>query len=917
MSEIQPSLDDGIDTGGTDAEEPNTEPVTAADGDAGNGTGDVPPTGDGSPPGGSGGGLNRVSLVSEVEQSYMGYAMSVIIGRALPDVRDGLKPVHRRCLFAMSEMGNRYNRATIKSARVAGEVNGKFHPHGDNTIYETIVRMAQKFNMRYPLVEGQGNFGSVDGDPAAAPRYTEMRMERITEMLLADLDKETVDFVPNYDETLMMPSVLPTRIPNLLINGSDGIAVAMATKMPPHNLGEVIDACIEVVNNPAATVADLLEHVKGPDFPTGAIINGRAGIVEAYTTGRGTISVRSRAEIVQGDSHDSIIVTEIPFQVNKAMLITRIAELVKAKKIEGITELRDESDKEGLRIAIELRRGEIAQTVLNKLFKHSALETTYAINNNALVNGEPRQVNLKDIIDCFIGHRREVIARRTTYLLRQNRGQGHVTEGQSVALANIDEVVELIKQARNREAAQEALLARTWQATSIESLLSRAERDIVRPLDLEPQYGFQPQAEDATAPGQYALSPRQASAILEMRLHRLTNLEQEELIENYKSIVATIRDLLEIQGSDDRVNEVIVEELVEVKEQFADERRTEIRDAAEDLTDKALIKPQDVVITISHQGYAKAMPVDEYNVQRRGGKGITGVKTREDDFTEQVLVTHNHNTLLMFTTRGRVFGLDAYKVPLASRVARGYPLVNLLRLDDDEKVACVFAVQEMDESGYLLFATARGLIKRTLFSEYSRIRSSGLIALKIADDDQLIGVERTSGEDDIILVQSSGKLVRFKESTVRPVGRNAQGVRGIRLRDEDRAISLIVPQENGVLLTVSAHGIGKRVRFDEFSVKGRANLGMIAVRTTDNTGSLIGALQVYDGDHLLLLNQQGKFIRIDADTISLLGRYAAGVKLMNASADNPVIEVDRLADMEIAVETSGDAEQGQGTDDWQ
>ena len=905
MSENQASIDAQEDASVDSASEPVSEAPPVSDDVAGNGGDGMPPAGDGTPPGQGGGGVNRVSLTSEVEQSYMGYAMSVIIGRALPDVRDGLKPVHRRCLFAMSEMGNRYNRPTIKSARVQGEVHGKYHPHSDQSIYDTIVRMAQLFLMRYPLVDGQGNFGSVDGDPPAASRYTEMRMSRIAEMLLADLDKETVDFVPNYDETLTMPVVLPTRIPNLLINGSDGIAVAMATKMPPHNLGEVLDACIEVVQNPEATLDDLLKHVQGPDFPTGAIINGRAGIVDAYRTGRGTISVRSHAEIVEGDHHDSIVVTEIPFQVNKALLISRIADLVKTKKVEGITELRDESDKDGLRITIELRRGEIAQTVLNNLYRHTSLELTYAINNNALVNGEPRQVTLKEIIVEFLAHRREVIARRTVYLLRQSRSQGHVLEGQAVALANIDEIVELIKKAGDREEAHQALRDRSWEADSIEALLSRAERDIVRPLDLEDQYGFQSQ-EEGDATGLYRLSPRQANAILDLRLHRLTNLEQQELVDNYKEIVTTIRELLEIQDSDERVNELMIEELLEVKEQFADERRTEIRDAVEDLTDKALIKPQDVVITISHQGYAKAMPVAEYNVQRRGGKGVTGVKSREDDFTEHVMVAHNHSMLLMFTNRGRVYSLDAYKVPLTSRVARGYPLVNLLKLEDDEKVSCAFAVSDTDESGYLFFATQRGYIKRTKFDAYSRIRTNGLIALKIADDDQLIGVARTDGTNDIMLIQSSGKLARFKESDVRVMGRTARGVRGMRLRDDDRVISLIVPKEDGLLLTVSELGLGKRVKFDEFPVKSRGILGMRAVKITEKTGSLVNALQVFEGDHLLLLNQDGKFIRIDADTVSLLSRGASGVKLMNASPDNPVVEVDRLADEDAATEEIAD-----------
>ena len=898
MSEIEDPITEDLDSEEENEKPTDSDALEQASDGSNNGTGGVVPPGDGEPPDRSGGGMNRVSLVSEVEQSYMGYAMSVIIGRALPDIRDGLKPVHRRCLYAMEQMGNRYNRATIKSARVAGEVNGKFHPHGDQTIYETIVRMAQHFFMRYPLVEGQGNFGSVDGDPPAAPRYTEMRMEHITEMLLADLDKDTVDFTANYDDTLTMPEVMPTRIPNLLINGSDGIAVAMATKMPPHNLGEVIDACIEVIHNPDATIDDLIKYIQGPDFPTAGIINGRAGIVEAYKTGRGRILIRSRAEIVQGDTRDSIIITEIPFQVNKATLVERIAGLVKVKKVEGITEIRDESDKDGTRIVIELRRGEIAQTVLNKLYKHSALEIVYAINNTALVKGEPRQVNLRELIDCFLEHRREVIARRTQYLLRQNRSQGHVLEGQSVALANIDEIVELIKQSSNREEAQEALLARTWSAVDLEALLSRADRDIVRPLDLEDEYGFQRGEDEESSLGLYRLSPRQARAILEMRLHRLTNLEQQQLIDDFKNIVTAIRELLEIQGSDERVNEVIIEELTEVKEQFADERRTEIRDSVEDLTDKALIKPEQVVVTISHQGYAKSMPISEYNVQHRGGKGITGVRAREDDFTEHVVITHNHNVLLVFTNRGRVFGLDAYKIPLASRVSRGYPIVNLLKLADGEKVSCVFPVSELDDSGYLVFATRRGYFKRSKFSNFTRLRTNGLIALRIEDDDQLIGVARTSGSNNICLVKSSGRMVRFQESDVRAIGRAGRGVKGVRLRGEEQVISMIVPEQDGLICTVSEYGIGKRITLDHFKIRNRGGLGNILVKLAPRTGQLVNAIQVFEGDHLMLMNQGGKFIRINVDNISINGPYAAGVKLMNASAEDPIIEVDRIADVQ-------------------
>ena len=897
MSEIEEESSPNIQPDVDLENEQSLEAPEASSEGAGNGSNGDIPAGAGGPPSQGGGGMDRISLTTEVEQSYMGYAMSVIIGRALPDIRDGLKPVHRRCLFAMEQMGNRYNRATIKSARVAGEVNGKFHPHGDQTIYETIVRMAQHFIMRYPLVEGQGNFGSVDGDPPAAPRYTEMRMARITEMLLADLDKETVDFTPNYDETLMMPEVLPTRIPNLLINGSDGIAVAMATKMPPHNLGEVLNACIGVVQNPELTDDELIEHVQGPDFPTAGIINGRAGIVEAYKTGRGRISVRSRAEIVPGDGKDSIIVTEIPFQVNKATLIERIAGLVKEKKLEGITEIRDESDKDGLRIAIELRRGEIAQTVLNKLYKHTALETVYAINNTALDKGEPRTVTLRQIIEAFIEHRREVIARRTQYLLRQSRSQGHVLEGQSVALANIDEIVEAIKNASNREEAQQSLLSRTWEAANIEALLSRAERDIVRPLDLEEEYGFQQSENADSTGGEYALSPRQAAAILDMRLHRLTSLEHQKLVDDYKNIVDEIRNLLEIQDSDERVNEVIIEELTEVRDMFADERRTEIRETEEDLTDKALIKPQQVVVTLSHQGYTKAMPIEEYNVQNRGGIGITGIKVREDDFTEQVVITHNHNMLLMFTNQGRVFGLDAYKIPLASRTARGYPIVNLLRLNSEEKVTCIFPVAELDDDGFLFFATKKGMVKRTKFSDFSRLRASGLRAVKLDADDQLLSVEHTSGEDTICLAKSSGRMSIFLESDIRELSRIAKGVRGTRLKGDDQVIGLIVPKPNGFMCTVSQHGIGKRLAFDQFEVKHRASLGRIIMKASERTGQLVSALQVFEGDHLMLMNQSGKFIRISVDKIGVFGPYAGGVKLMAASAENPVVEVDRVAEV--------------------
>ena len=905
MNERTPILNDkeNDSSKGLDSEENN--PVVEPEADTTDGAGDGDdgtPTGGGSP-GDRGDGYSRISLVKEVEQSYLGYAMSVIIGRALPNVRDGLKPVQRRCLFAMHELRNYYNRPTIKSARVSGDVSGKFHPHGDQAIYETLVRLAQDFAMRYPLIEGQGNFGSVDGDQPAAPRYTEMRMQRISSMMLADIDEETVDLERNYDDTLDVPTVLPTRVPNLLINGSDGIAVALATKMPPHNLGEVVDACIATIENPDITVEGLMEHIQGPDFPTGAIVNGRAGIVQAYRTGRGSILIRSQAEIVENDNQDMIVVTEIPYQVNKANLIKRIAELVKAKRIEGITELRDESDKDGLRIAIELRRGEIGQTVLNLLYRYTDMEITYAFNCNALVDNVPRRVTLKDQIEYFLKHRREVIARRTQYRLRQSRARGHIIEGQAVALANIDEVLNLIRAANNRQEAEESLLSRAWNGNDIKALLSEAERDIVRPLDLEQEYGFLETTDDGIE-GQYALSPGQARAIVEMQLHRLTSLETEQLAQDYKDIVERLRDLLDIQDSDERVNQVMIEELTEIRDLFADPRRTEIRDAIEDLTAKALIKPQNVVITVSHLGYAKSIAADEYTVQNRGGKGVIGVKTKEDDFTQHVLVTHNHNTLLVFTNLGRVFWLDAYKIRMAGRTSRGYPLVNLLKLEEGESATYFFPLPEDTSDGYLLFATQNGIVKRTALSQFSRPRSVGLKAIKLDDGDRLIGVAHTDGHQDVMLIQSGARLVRFKESDIRAMSRVARGVKGMRLRGEDQVIGLVVPEEDGLLCTIDELGTGKRISLDQFRVQGRGSLGRV-VKKRD--AKLLSALQVFPGDHLMLLNESGKFIRIDADRISHLGVYANGVKLMNASTDDRVLEVVRVPAMGVEDDDAEDS----------
>ena len=895
MDDSKPDLSDSKDSSEKELNPSENEASIESDagggGDSGGGSNDS----SGEPPDDRNDGYTRVSLIKEVEESFLGYAMSVIIGRALPDVRDGLKPVHRRCLFAMHELNNYHNRPTIKSARVAGDVSGKYHPHGDQSTYETLVRMAQEFSMRYPLIEGQGNFGSVDGDPPAAPRYTEMRLQRITSMMLQDINEETVDFEPNYDDTLSMPSVLPARVPNLLINGSDGIAVAIATKIPPHNLGEVIDACIATIQDPEITIEGLMEHIKGPDFPTGAIINGRAGIVEAYTTGRGSIVIRSRAEVIQNGNQDMIVVTEIPYHVNKANLIKKIAELVKVKRIEGISDLRDESDKDGLRIAIELKRGEIGQTILNALYRYTELETSYSVNWNALVGNTPRRLTLKEQIEYFLAHRREIIARRTIFRLRRSRARGHTIEGQAIALANIDEVLTLIRQAESRAVAEEALLERTWDGSSIKSLLSEAERDIVRPLDLEEEYGFQSGEEGSN--NVYKLSPAQAKAIVELRLHRLTSLESDELSSNYKAIVDELRDLMEIQDSEDRAKQVMIEELTEVRDMFADERRTEIQDAITDLTAKALIKPQDVVITVSHNGYAKAIAAEEYSVQGRGGKGVIGVKTRENDFSQHVLVTHSHNTLLVFTNLGRVFWLDAYKIPMAGRNARGYPLINLLKFEEGERATCFFPISDKASTeGYLFFATRKGVVKRTLMSQFTRPRSVGLKAIRLDEDDQLVDVAHTDGRQDIMLVQSGARLVRFKESDIRAVARTARGVVGIRLRGDDEVISLIVPEESGMLCAIDELGKGKRVDLNLFNVKGRGNLGQLVKRRGVR---LAGALQVLPGDHLMLLSESGKFIRIEADKITQMSAYANGVKLMSASSEDHILDVVRVPPVEV------------------
>lgn len=802
-----------------------------------------------------------VNIEDELRQSYLDYAMSVIVGRALPDVRDGLKPVHRRVLFAMSELNNTFNRPYVKSARVVGDVIGKFHPHGDGAVYDTVVRMAQDFSMRYTLVDGQGNFGSIDGDPPAAMRYTEVRMDRIAAELLADLDHETVDFVPNYDGTLQMPEVLPTRVPNLLVNGSAGIAVGMATNIPPHNLREVVDGCLALLLDPALEIDDLMTYVRGPDFPTAAIINGRAGIVEAYRTGRGRIYVRARAEVIADEKsgRDTIVVHEIPYQVNKARLIERIAELVKEKKIEGISELRDESDKDGLRIVIELRRDVSGEVLLNNLYAQTQLQSVFGINCVALVDGQPRLLNLKQMLEAFIQHRREVVTRRSIFLLRRARGRGHIVEGQAVALANIDAVIDLIKASPGAAEARTALMARGWESAGVQVLLERAGSDACRPDGLDPAFGFRD--------GVYYLSEEQAQAILDLRLQRLTALEQDKLLEEYQSILDEIADLQEILASEVRLMQVIREELEAVRETFGDARRTEIRDSHEDLTDEDLIDDEDLVVTVSNDGYAKTQPLDAYQAQRRGGKGKAALSMKDEDFVAQLLVAGSKDTLLCFTNLGKVYWLKVWHIPQGSRTAKGRPLVNLLPLADSERVTAILPIRTYEEDRFVFMATANGTVKKTPLEQFSRPRSAGLIALELDEGNTLIGAALTDGQCDVLLLTSSGKAARFAESDVRAMGRTARGVRGIALRGEQRVIALIIPRADGFVLTASARGYGKRTPVDEFPRKGRGTQGVIAMQTSSRNGDLIGAVQVFAGDEIMLISNQGTLVRTDRKSV--------------------------------------------------
>jgi DNA gyrase subunit A len=841
----------------------------------------------------------RVNIEDEVRQSYLDYAMSVIVGRALPDVRDGLKPVHRRIFYAMHEASNAWNRPYVKCARIVGEVMGKFHPHGDSAIYDALVRMAQDFSLRYPLVDGQGNFGSIDGDNAAAMRYTECRLDKLAAELLADIDKETVDFGPNYDEKELEPLVLPSRIPNLLVNGSAGIAVGMATNIPPHNLSEIIDATLVLLDQPETTLDELIALVPGPDFPTAGIINGVAGVVEAYKTGRGRILVRAKCEIELDDNgRESIIVTEIPYQVNKTRLIEKIAEVVKEKKVEGISELRDESDKDGLRIFIEVKRADSAEVVLNNLYQHTQLQTVFGINMVALVDGQPRTLSLKQMLEAFIRHRREVVTRRTIFDLRKARARAHILEGLTVALANIDPMIELIKTSPTPEVARERLLARRWEAGLVRALLSDSGATISRPEDLAPELGLQ-------ADG-YQLTEVQAKEILDMRLQRLTGLEQDKLTEEYRDLLEAIRRLIAILEDPEQLLAVIRTELAELKAEFGDARRTVIQRTQEDLSIEDLITPEDMVVTLSHTGYAKTQPVATYRAQRRGGRGRSATAIREEDFIERILVAHSHDTILCFTSAGRVFWLKTFQFPNAGPNSRGRPIVNLLpSLAADEKVNAMLPVKEYPDDRYVFFATRHGVVKKTPLSDFSRPRSVGIWAIELDEGDRLVDVALTDGSRDVLLFASNGKAVRFAEAEVRAMGRTARGVRGITLTDESKVVTMLVAGE-GDILTATERGYGKRTPLDDYPRKGRGTQGVIAIQTSDRNGALVGATQVGEEHEIMLISNQGTLVRTRAAEVARVGRNTQGVTLIRLPAEEVLVGVERVEALGVEDEIEGE-----------
>ncbi|MGI9335349.1 MAG: DNA gyrase subunit A [Gammaproteobacteria bacterium] len=852
-----------------------------------------------------------INIEEEMKQSYLDYAMSVIVGRALPDVRDGLKPVHRRVLFAMSELGNDYNKPYKKSARVVGDTIGKYHPHGDTAVYDALVRMAQDFSMSVPMIDGQGNFGSVDGDAPAAMRYTEVRMTKLAHELLADIDKNTVDFVENYDGSEREPAVFPTRVPNLLINGSSGIAVGMATNVPPHKLEEVIDACIAEVEDPDIDIAGLMQHIKGPDFPTGGIINGARGIYEAYHSGRGRIYVRARAEreaATNGD-RERIVVTELPYQVNKARLTEKMADLVREKRLEGIAALRDESDKDGMRLVIELRRDADYDIVLNNLYQQTQMQTVFGINLVALVDGQPRLLNLKQLVQAFVRHRREVVTRRTLFDLDKARNRAHVLEGQAVALANIDPIIALIKASPTPAEAREGLMARTWAPGVVSALLERAGAEETRPAQMEAGRGL--------VDGGYRLSEVQAQAILDLRLNRLTGLEQEKIVKEFEDILERIAELLDILRDPERLRAVIKGELEDLHKEFgtpkqrhdgateAYVRRTEIRTDHSDLNIADLITPEDVVVTLSNGGYVKWQSLDLYAAQRRGGRGKTATTTKQEDFVETLLVANTHDTILCFSSRGKVYWLRVFELPQASRTARGRPIVNLLPLEEGERINAILPLSDFQKhgaagegegaQGYVFMATASGVVKKTPLSDFSRPRSTGIIAIDLLDDDQLVGVALTDGERDVMLACSSGKSIRFNERDVRAMGRTARGVRGMRFAAGERIISLIIV-ESGMILTVTENGYGKCTPAEDYRGQGRGGQGLISIRTTTRNGPVVGALLVHRSDEIMLITDGGTLVRTRVDEISVLGRNTQGVTLMRLSEGERLVGLQRIED---------------------
>ncbi|WP_076536490.1 DNA gyrase subunit A [Shewanella sp. UCD-KL21] len=872
--------------------------------------------------------ISPINIEDELKNSYLDYAMSVIVGRALPDVRDGLKPVHRRVLFAMNELKNDFNKPYKKSARVVGDVIGKYHPHGDTAVYDTIVRMAQPFSMRYTLVDGQGNFGSVDGDSAAAMRYTEIRMRKLAHSLLADLEKETVDFVPNYDGTEFIPAVLPTRVPTLLINGSSGIAVGMATNIPPHNISEVIKGCLALIEEPELSIEQLMDYIPGPDFPTAASINGRKGIIDAYKTGRGRAIMRSKAEIEDNNGRERIIVTEIPYQVNKARLIEKIAELVKDKKIEGITGLRDESDKDGMRIVIEIKRGEVGEVVLNNLYAQTQMQCSFGINMVALTNGQPKLFNLKEMLECFILHRREVVTRRTVFELRKARERAHILEALAIALANIDPIIALIKESPTPAEAKVKLVAQGWDLGNVQGMLEKAGDDAARPEWLEPEYGIRE--------GKYFLTEQQAQAILELRLHRLTGLEHEKILSEYEELLEFIASLLFILRSPERLMEVIKEELEEMLEQYGDPRRTVINQNEVDMSLEDLINEEDVVVTLSHMGYAKYQPLTDYQAQRRGGKGKAATKVKDEDFVEKLLVANTHDTILCFSDFGKMYWLKVYQLPLASRTARGRPIINLLPLSDGERITAILPVREYADDKYIVMATAHGTVKKTALTAYSNPRANGIIAVNLKDDDQLIGVDITDGSNDIMLFSNEGKVVRFNEKVrdsetgevkkdpetgedmiaIRPMGRTATGVRGIKLEDGQKVVSMIIPKEEGDILTVTENGYGKRTDLAEYPAKSRGTKGVVSIKVSERNGAVVGAVQVTETDEIMLISDKGTLVRTPSAGVSLIGRNTQGVTIIRTAEDEKVVGLQRIEEIqmdesELDAEAEGQAVEGE------